>query len=110
MSSTVGYIKHEDESCWTHEYSLRHCERYRVDTGDRHVGFVDEVILTPDESEPVALLVRGSAGLVVVSIDQIREFSPRAERIVVDLSSHGETTDAPSPDRSDAVPASAVGV
>lgn len=108
--STAGYVKHEDESCWTHEYLLRHCERYRVDTADGRVGYVDEVILAPDESEPVALLVRGSAGVVVVSIDQIREFSPRAEQIVVDLSSHGEITDALAPDRSDAVPASAVAV
>lgn len=108
--STAGYVKHEDESCWTHEYLLRHCERYRVDTADGRVGYVDEVILAPDESEPVALLVRGSAGVVVVSIDQIREFSPRAEQIVVDLSSHGEITDALAPDRNDAVPASAVAV
>jgi hypothetical protein len=108
MTVAARYVKHEDESCWTHEYLLRHSERYRVDSEDGHLGYVEEVILAPDESEPVGLLVRGNAGVIVVSIEQIRELSPRGERILVDLDPGGDVADAPEPDRADAAPASAL--
>lgn len=77
-------ITHEAESFWTHDHLLRHCEEYRVDLPDRHLGFVEDVVLSPDESEPIGFLVRGDSGLVFVSVGQIRDFSPRAQRILVD--------------------------
>lgn len=80
----AAYAKHEAESCWTHDYLLRHCEEYRVDLPDRHLGFVEDVFVSPDESEPIGFLVRGDSGLVFVSVSQIRDFSPRAQRILVD--------------------------
>ena len=78
------YAKHEDESCWTHDYLLRHCEEFRVDLPDRHVGYVEDIVLLPDESEPIGFLVRGDTAPVFVSVRQIRDFSPRAQRILVD--------------------------
>lgn len=74
----------QDASCWTDEYLLRHCEGYRVDVLDVHDGYVEEIILLPDESEPIGFLVRGVSGLIFVSVHQIRDFSPSAQRIVVD--------------------------
>ncbi len=78
------YPKHEDESCWTPDYLLRHCEGYRVDSPDGHLGYVEEVVLLPDESQTIGFLVREAEGVVFVSVRQIRDFSPGAERIVVD--------------------------
>lgn len=74
----------QDESCWTEEYLLRHCEGYRVDSLDGHAGYVEEIVLLPDESTPIGFLVRDAPGLTFVSVQQIRDFSPRAQRIVVD--------------------------
>jgi hypothetical protein len=74
----------QDASCWTDEYLLRHCEGYRVDSLDEHAGYVEEIVLLPDESTPIGFLVRGVPGLTFVSVQQIRDFSPRAQRIVVD--------------------------
>jgi hypothetical protein len=71
-------------SCWTDEYLLRHCEGYRVDALDVHAGYVEEIVLLPDESTPIGFLVRGGSGLTFVSVHQIRDFSPDAQRIVVD--------------------------
>ena len=74
----------QDASCWTDEYLLRHCEEYRVDLLDVHLGYVEEIVLLPDESTPIGFLVRGGSGLTFVSVHQIRDFSPRVQRIVVD--------------------------
>ncbi len=74
----------EDTSCWTHEHLLRHCEGYRVDAPDGHSGYVEEIVFLPDESTPIGFLVRGGSSLTFVSVQQIRDFSPRAQRIVVD--------------------------
>jgi hypothetical protein len=85
MTAAPGtYPKHEDESCWTHDYLLRHCEGYRVDSPGGHLGHVEEPVLSRDESETIGFLVRGTEGLVFVSVRQIRDFSPRGQRIVVD--------------------------
>jgi hypothetical protein len=78
------HAKHEAESFWTHDYLLRHCEEFRVDLPDRHLGYVEDVVLLSDKSEPIGFLVRGDSGLVFVSVRQIRDFSPRAQRILVD--------------------------
>lgn len=74
----------QDEVCWTHEHLLRHCEGYRVDSVDGHRGYVEELVLLPDESTPIGFLVRDASGLTFVSVHQIREFSPNVERMVVD--------------------------
>ncbi|MGZ8716641.1 MAG: hypothetical protein ACXWYO_05955 [Gaiellaceae bacterium] len=83
MLAAPTYPK-QDASCWTDEYLLRHCEGYRVDSLDVHAGYVEEIVLLPDESTPIGLLVRGVSGLIFVSVHQIRDFSPDAQRIVVD--------------------------
>lgn len=75
---------HESESCWTHDYLLRHCEGFRVDLPDRHLGYIEDVVLLADKSEPIGFLVRGDSSLVFVSVHQVRDFSPRAQRILVD--------------------------
>ncbi len=86
MSAAPGaYPKHEDESCWTHDHLLRDCVGYSVDSpGGGHLGYVEEIVLLPDESRTIGFLVRGTEGVVFVSVRQIRDFSPGAERIVVD--------------------------
>jgi hypothetical protein len=84
VDAPTTYATHEAESCWTHDYLLRHCEEFRVDFPDRHVGYVEDIVLPPDESEPLGFLVRGDSGLVFVSVHHIRDFSPRAQRILVD--------------------------
>jgi len=85
MSAAPGtYLKHEDESCWTHDHLLRDCVGYRVDSPGGHLGYVEEIVLLPDESRTIGFLVREAEGVVFVSVRQIRDFSPGAERIVVD--------------------------
>ena len=84
LAAPTRYPNQEDESCWTHEYLLRHCEGYRVDSPAGHPGYVEEIVLLPDESEPIGFLVRGVSGLTFVCVHQIRDFSSRAQRIVVD--------------------------
>jgi len=84
VDAPTRYAKHEGQSCWTHDYLLRHSEQYRVDLPGRHLGYVEDIVLPPDESEPIGFLVRGDSGLVFVSARQIRDFSPRAQRILVD--------------------------
>jgi hypothetical protein len=84
MPAPVTYPTQQEASCWTHEYLLRHCEGYRVDSPDGHHGYVEEIVLLPDEDTPTGFLVRGGSGLTFVSVDQIRDFSPGAQRILVD--------------------------
>ena len=84
VEAPTTYAKHEAESIWTHDYLLRHCDGCRVDSPDRHLGYVEDVVLIPDESEAIGFLVRRDSGLVFVSVCQIRDFSPRAQRILVD--------------------------
>jgi hypothetical protein len=79
-----AYPTHEPEAFWTHDYLIRHCEEFCVDLPDRHLGYVEEVIFPPDESEPVGFLVRCDSGLIFVSTSQIRDFSPRGQRILID--------------------------
>jgi hypothetical protein len=87
----------QDPSCWTDEYLLRHCEGYRVDSPDAHAGYVEEIVLLPDESTPIGFLVRGVPGLTFVSVQQIRDFSPQAQRIVVEpLRLIGRSTSSPA--------------
>ena len=85
IAAPITDPRQQDASCWTDEYSLRHCEGYRADSPDgHHLGYVEEIVLLPDESEPIGFLVRGASGLIFVSVHQIRDFSARAELIVAD--------------------------
>lgn len=75
-----------EDSCWTAEYLLAHCERYRVESNEGKLGYVEEVIWAPDGSEPLALRVRtgfGSGGVVTIVVEDVLELHPNGERIVV---------------------------
>ena len=77
----------QEHEPWSSDYWLRHCEGYRVESLDGHVGYVEEVLWAPDETEPIALKVRvGSdhCSFFVLPIEEIREICPRAERIVLE--------------------------
>jgi hypothetical protein len=84
MSAAPTTYATQEDAFWTREYLLRHCEGYRVDSPDGQRGYVEEIVLLSDESTPMGFLVRGNSGLAFVSVHQIRDFSPRAQRIVVD--------------------------
>jgi hypothetical protein len=83
----MGAVKVDlEHSCWTAEYLLDHCERYRIESSGRALGIVEEVVRSPDGDEPVALLVRTNRGdrpLVTLTIDDVLELHPDGERIVV---------------------------
>ncbi len=71
-------------TCWTAEYLLAHCERYRIATPERVLGYVDEVILRPDGRRAAALLVRTEgAKRVAIPVEDVLEVHPSGERIVV---------------------------
>ena len=71
-------------SCWTPEYLLGHSERYRVESAEGIVGYVEEVVWAGEGGEPLALLVRtGEGDLVRVAIADVVELHPDGERIVV---------------------------
>ena len=74
------------QSCWTDEYLLAHCERYLVEgeSGER-VGVVDRVLCDEGGIEAEELIVRSLSGAaeIVVPVEQVIELRPRGERIVV---------------------------
>jgi hypothetical protein len=73
------------EGPWETEYWLRHCEGFRAFTPDGEVGFVEAVALKPD-GDAAALLVRFGETFthnVIVSVDEVEEFDPVAERITI---------------------------
>jgi hypothetical protein len=83
---------------WTRDYWLCHCEGYRVDSSDGHLGFVEEVVQGAAASTPTALKIRAIVepyDVFVLPVEQIREFDPGAERIVVELERSG-TRQSPS--------------
>ena len=72
------------ETCWTAEYVLAHCERYRVESDQGTLGYVDEVIETEDGTGALGLLVRTRNGRSFsIGIDDVLELHPSGERIVV---------------------------
>jgi hypothetical protein len=99
-------------TCWTSEYLLAHCERYRVESDVGTLGYVDEVILSADGREALGLLVRtGDRGCVRIGIEEVLELHPSGERIVVRADrlapAAGETGDQAScaaPERRRATP------
>jgi hypothetical protein len=72
----------EDQQCWTEGYWLRHCTGFRVEGSEGHLGYVDDVLLDPERSAPVALVVRGRC-TTVVSVGEIVHFLPTQELVRV---------------------------
>ncbi len=61
---------------------MRHCTGFRVEGPEGHLGYVDDVLLDPEESAPVALVVRGRC-TTVVSVSEIVRLLPMQERVLV---------------------------
>jgi hypothetical protein len=84
----VSTIVEQTAPClsWTDDYWLRHCEGFRVDTLDGHVGYVDEVVCSDATGAPLALRVRcgfGAGGIVVVRVDDVLELHQDGGSILV---------------------------
>jgi hypothetical protein len=66
-------------------YWLRNCQGFRVESGGRKVGVVDDVLFGK-QSQPATLLVRTGLfrlGLRVISVDEIETIDPRNLRIAL---------------------------
>jgi hypothetical protein len=78
-----------DLAYWSRDYWLGHCEGFRVEDATRKLGFVEDVV--GPEDEPEQLVVRGGLfanRVYTVSVDDILEIEPRAERIVLRTNRH----------------------
>jgi hypothetical protein len=98
----------EARSCWTVEYWLSHCEGYGVWTRDGPIGYVEEVVESP-EGEPSALVVRVGerfSHCVTLPVAEIEGFDPSAERVFVGpLETLESANDDPVPVRQLRIPA-----
>jgi hypothetical protein len=66
-------------------YLLRNCQGFRVESGGKRVGIVDDVLFG-QKSEPATLLVRTGLfrlGLRAISVDEVETIDPRALRITL---------------------------
>jgi hypothetical protein len=66
-------------------YWLRNCQGFRVESGGKRVGVVDDVLFGR-QSEPATLLVRTGLfrmGLRAISVDEIETIDPRGLRITL---------------------------
>lgn len=75
-----------EQSCWTANYLLAHCEGYRVESNEDMLGYVEGVVRAPDGIEPLALRVRrvsGERGIFTVGLESVLELHPNSELIVV---------------------------
>lgn len=66
-------------------YLLRNCQGFRVESGGKRVGVVDDVLFG-QKSEPATLLVRTGLfrlGLRAISVDEIETIDPRGLRITL---------------------------
>jgi hypothetical protein len=70
-----------EKSCWTEEFSLLHCEGFRVEGPDGELGYVEEVLLDA-ENVPEALVVRGTRRIVIPATEILR-LLPGSERVLV---------------------------
>ena len=68
--------------CWSEAYLLRHCTGFRVEGPAGHLGYVEEVLLDPEEDAPEALVVRGTSA-IVVPLRQIVRLVPGQECVLV---------------------------
>jgi hypothetical protein len=98
----------EAETCWTVEYWLSHCEGYAVFTSEGPIGYVEEVVESP-EGEPSALVVRVGERFshrVTIPVAEIEGFDPSAERVFVGpLGTRESADDDPAPVRQLRIPA-----
>jgi hypothetical protein len=70
----------EDANYW-----LRNCQGFRVESGGRKLGVVDDVLFG-QHSEPATLLVRTGLfrlGLRAISVGEIETIDPRRLRITL---------------------------
>lgn len=66
-------------------YLLRNCQGFRVESGGKRVGVVDDVLFG-QKSEPATLLVRTGLfrlGLRAISVDEVEAIDPRGLRITL---------------------------
>jgi hypothetical protein len=74
-------------SRWTEEWCLRHCEGYRVEADGRFLGYVEEVVIEPDEFladfGPVLDLVVGPPTGDTVSADDVVRVDDGRQLVVV---------------------------
>ena len=72
---------------WTQTYRLAHCEGYSVDSPAGHLGYVEAVMTTRREGDPVALRIRtrdsGGRDVVLVPIDCVGELFASREQVVL---------------------------
>jgi uncharacterized protein YrrD len=70
----------EDAAYW-----LRNCQGFRVESGGKRLGVVDDVLFG-QQSEPATLLVRTGLfrmGLHAIPVDEIESIDPRGLRITL---------------------------
>jgi hypothetical protein len=83
--------EHGRHDSWTRDYRLSHCEGYSVHSPERRVGYVEQVVPSPELGEPVALRIRSylddEFALILVPIDVVRDVLPWRERILVEAPS-----------------------
>jgi hypothetical protein len=68
------------------DYWLGHCQGFRVDAPEGHVGRVDDVLFGSQLERPDALLVRsGVLGnhLVSAPVGEVAEITPRSEQLML---------------------------
>lgn len=57
-----------DETLWTSDYWLRHCEGYAVDGPDGHIGFVSEVVESDDSFDLIVFVAVGELRIPSIAI------------------------------------------
>jgi hypothetical protein len=70
----------DDASFW-----LRNCQGFRVESGGKKIGVVDDVLFG-QQSEPATILVRTGLfrlGLRAISSDEIETVDPRRQRLTL---------------------------
>jgi hypothetical protein len=98
----------ERPSGWAVDYWLAHCDGYRVFTPEGPIGYVEEVLESPEE-EPTALVVRvGDAfsHCIQIPVGDIVGFNPAGERVLVGpLETPESAGEDPAPVRQLRIPA-----
>jgi hypothetical protein len=69
------------DSFWTAEAGLRHSRGFRVESRDRLIGYVEEVLFDDADEDVEQLLVYGSAGRRRIPVEEIEWVDVRRELI-----------------------------
>jgi hypothetical protein len=69
-------------TCWSGDYLLAHCDGYRIGSGHRTLGYVQEIVRCPDGG-PLALRVAGAGGTTTVCVADVVELHPNDESLLV---------------------------